>query len=473
MQYPQQYPDYYQQRPQIQPVKEKPPFYKSPVIIISIIMILVFAVLGVIILSYDEESAKESRGESLDIKIEEPYYTDYLMSEYGSVSVPAKSNQFFVMTIIITNNDDVGASINPNYFTLVDTESHVYRYDLGSYSLPDAMTNTELEPDMVYSSSIVFEIPTLSAPSKLIFNNMYMRKEISLTSEIIQTKFNRAPNADPGPDLAVYLGDAVEFDGSGSTDPEGMELEYEWEFGDGEKHYPYTGLSSHKYSDLGTYTAFLTVTDPCGAENSDSIEVEVYNTAPTADAGPDQTVYISMSLLSAKVDFDAGQSSDPDGRETVEEYFWDFGDGGTDDTSLRATSHTYLEAGVYDVELTVTDEYGKTDEDNIQITVLLPFELTIEDHGRYDATDPLDYHYGDYYVDVNLKNIGNEIEDVYSTFFELVASDGVGYAWDGEEGNPPESLAPGASSSWRVYFDLPEGKGVEKIVYDEVIEREF
>ncbi len=63
-----------------------------------------------------------------------------------------------------------------------------------------------------------------------------------------------------------------QFDGSGSWDPEGKTLTYQWEFGDGA-----TGSGetiSHTYTADGTYTVELTVTDPSG--NTDQVSQIVY-----------------------------------------------------------------------------------------------------------------------------------------------------------------------------------------------------
>src|SRR5690606_33914643 len=58
-------------------------------------------------------------------------------------------------------------------------------------------------------------------------------------------------------------------------------------------------------------------------------------------------------------------SSDPDGQVTS--YVWDFGDGGSA-TGVTA-SHTYAEAGPYEVTLTVTDDAGATAEVTREVTV--------------------------------------------------------------------------------------------------------
>jgi PKD repeat protein len=76
---------------------------------------------------------------------------------------------------------------------------------------------------------------------------------------------------------------AVNFNGSGSSDPDGTVTSYAWTFGDGGSA---TGATtSHTYVTAGNYTAQLTVTDNQGASASTTVGI-VVNAGPTAPAAP-------------------------------------------------------------------------------------------------------------------------------------------------------------------------------------------
>lgn len=71
--------------------------------------------------------------------------------------------------------------------------------------------------------------------------NVYVTGSIStidtsydyVTIKYSQVPFNQPPVADAGPDYEVNEGDVVELNGTGSYDPDGAIVSYEWDFGDG------------------------------------------------------------------------------------------------------------------------------------------------------------------------------------------------------------------------------------------------
>ena len=165
------------------------------------------------------------------------------------------------------------------------------------------------------------------------------------------------PNAAPSAEISTSVsGLTVTADGSGSSDPDGQIVAYDWDWGDGESS---TGqLASHAYPAAGDYTVTLTVTDDRGGTAQTTARV----TATHADA----TAQFTVQVTGLAVEVDAADSAAADGATLS--YSWDWGDG-TAASEGRTTSHSYTEGGVYDISLTVTDSLGATDTVSQSVTV--------------------------------------------------------------------------------------------------------
>ena len=129
---------------------------------------------------------------------------------------------------------------------------------------------------------------------------------------------------------------------------------------------------------VGTITYYLVGRDASDNEARDpatgTYEITVTdNDAPTAEAGPDQSV-----LVDELVTFDGSSSSDNIG---ITSYSWDFdaSDGIQVDATGVTTSHTYETAGDYTVTLTVDDAAGNGPiSDTLTVTVSAEPVETIE-----------------------------------------------------------------------------------------------
>lgn len=84
---------------------------------------------------------------------------------------------------------------------------------------------------------------------------------------------NEPPVAEAGLEQTVIVGEIVDFDGSGSYDPDEDPLTYMWDFGDTE-----TGsgmLTTHTYTSADIFTVTLTVFDDSDDADSDTLQVTV------------------------------------------------------------------------------------------------------------------------------------------------------------------------------------------------------
>ena len=79
----------------------------------------------------------------------------------------------------------------------------------------------------------------------------------------------------------------MQFNGSGSSDPDGDALTYSWNFGDGTAASGPSSIATatHTYASAGSYTAVLTVDDGFNAPVSASTAVEIA-AAPTDPPNP-------------------------------------------------------------------------------------------------------------------------------------------------------------------------------------------
>jgi len=89
------------------------------------------------------------------------------------------------------------------------------------------------------------------------------------------------------------------------------------------------------------------------------------NTAPAADAGPNQTHDITEPTM--EVTLDGSGSSDPNGDELV--YLWTMG---PEELSTDVNPTIELPPGVHDIKLTVDDLRGGVDTDTVRITLRAP-----------------------------------------------------------------------------------------------------
>ena len=92
-------------------------------------------------------------------------------------------------------------------------------------------------------------------------------------------KPNQNPIANPGGPYTGFVGIPVQFDGSGSSDPDSDPITFSWNFGDGATASEVTPI--HTYSSPGTYTVTLRGEDGRGGSNVAQTTAQINNPVPS------------------------------------------------------------------------------------------------------------------------------------------------------------------------------------------------
>ena len=290
-------------------------------------------------------------------------YTDVEITKTDTVTIIVNEPEAPTAKINTIPDPPIGFAPLEIHFDAYDSESDVdiksYSWDFGDGSISTgiAITHTYNNVGMY---TVVLDVTDSDG------RKGYDTKVITVSeAEAPTAKINTIP--DPPIGIAPF---EVYFDAYESyVDPEcgfGCEIvNYEWDFGDG-----HTGTGSeinHTYSNIGSYTVILAVTDNNGKKGYDNLKIivtkeptAVITTVPTAVDG------VVTGASSFTVYFDAYQSTSESG---IVSYKWEFGDDSIGDGIT--VNHTYDIAGIYIVYLTITDsnEYEAYDSVSVSVNV--------------------------------------------------------------------------------------------------------
>ncbi|HCY41544.1 MAG TPA: hypothetical protein DHV48_09340 [Prolixibacteraceae bacterium] len=244
----------------------------------------------------------------------------------------------------------------------------------------DALTYTWTVPVGLTLSSASAQKPTFTAPEvsadtqytfSLVVNDGTAN---SVANQVIITvkQVNKAPTANAGPDKSILKNTLVTLDGSGSSDPDGNTLTYQWTAPAG---VTLSSTSAQKPTFTAPdvtvntdYTFTLVVNDGHVNSPADQIKITVLrgNLAPTANAGTDQPVNEGFT-----VSLDGSASSDPDGNALT--FFWTAPTGITlSSASSQKPTFTAPEVSAdtqYTFSLVVNDGTVNSVADQVIITV--------------------------------------------------------------------------------------------------------
>jgi PKD repeat protein len=218
---------------------------------------------------------------------------------------------------------------------------------------------------------------------------------------------------------AYSFSSADSYDRLNDSEEAGLIASYKWVWGDGNSTTVLMGENqtvTHTWTQPGTYTLYLNVTDVANHTTGKNVAITVKDTVPP-------TVKFSVKLngtvvTSAKenqtLTFDASASSDASG---ISNYTWDFGDGSAGYGKI--TNHTFTAIKTFTVKLTLNDTAGNSANTT--------YNLKIESSARPDLRvgavtfDPTTFTEGETgHIYVNVTNVGTaRAEGIFAQLWRI------------------------------------------------------
>ena len=227
---------------------------------------------------------------------------------------------------------------------------------------------------------------------------------------------NIAPTANASASETVGLMDSLlTFDGSQSFDQDGYIKDWSWDFGDGTQG---NGeIVTHAYSNSGTYSVTLTVTDNKDAKDDDSITVAL----GTANTPPSNPIVSGVTSGNKNVEYQfTATSTDLDNDSISYTFNWEDGTTSTSEFlpngTAYAVKHSWASAGKYIIGVTATDNQTTSEQSKIIILIDahyvggMGYVIDIDDDGIFDifynkttAIETVIKHQydGTYLIDIN------------------------------------------------------------------------
>ncbi|MHC1725305.1 MAG: PKD domain-containing protein [Syntrophobacteraceae bacterium] len=249
-----------------------------------------------------------------------------------------------------------------------DPDGDLLYFNWAITSAPSGSTAALSDPN-VPAPSFTVDIPG-DYIVRLIVNDGIQN---SAPDTVVVSASNSRPVAEAGPNQTAPVGATVTLNGSASSDGDGNPLTYSWALTTKPPGSSATLLNPASVSptfsiDLpGEYIAQLIVSDGFLNSIPDTVTISTSNTAPVANAGPDQTVHWNVNVV-----LDGSTSSDVDGNPLT--FLWSFVTkpvGSTAAISDATIVNPGFKAdlpGDYIIQLVVNDGFISSTPDTVHIT---------------------------------------------------------------------------------------------------------
>jgi len=202
------------------------------------------------------------------------------------------------------------------------------------------------------------------------------RKIIVQSLAAPQVDSNPVPTIDsPAGDLAINIGDIVNFSGSGVSPVANDPLTFMWDFGDLVADPAVAAPGDVEFTMAGIYTISLNVTDSTGLVSINPAVVTITVNDPNAigegniaPVGTILTPQEDLTIQTGESIFFSSFAIDPDANNPLT-YLWDFAGVIPESNQPIPESVAFPTAGVYTITMTVTDALGLSDPTPPQIVV--------------------------------------------------------------------------------------------------------
>ena len=310
--------------------------------------------------------------------------------------------------IAVANPSTRGCAPYTVNFDNLGSSGVTYFFDFG-----DGNTGSSLNPVHTYPNAGQYQVmfvATDTSPTCVSWDTAY------LTIEVVDAPVLSAAGAPDPPNGCVPLD--VQFINN-SSDPG---FPFSWHFGDGGTSSDFAPI--HVFTSSGMFDVRLVMVDTgvCEAHDTAFTAVEVYPRAE-ADFGFDPLVALENEPLI----FQNSSTNDI-------AWHWDFGDGTT--STLRDPTHTYDQAGIYEICMTAFSDHSCNDFVCKTVQVYEPRELFIPTAftPNNDGVNDHYFHYAKGYTSANLR--------IFNRWGLLVfETDDLNVGWDGKWNGVDQDIA--------------------------------